>query len=142
MARSERDYDAAFGPRGGRREEYGRYDTGYQGRGWGGWGGESGWGRGRYDAGFRGHGGSEEYRGGYRSRWQIEQGDPFGDRTARTPMRIMRGRFPGRQHEYDRAYDRGFARGPVRGYGRDYSSDRGRGRMNDRSQFDRYYDWF
>ncbi len=26
-------------------------------------------------------------------RWRTDNGDPFGDRAARTPMRVIRGRF-------------------------------------------------
>lgn len=54
-----------------------------------------------------------------RSRWQTNFGDPFGDRAARTPMRVIRG---GYRTGYDQGY-RGGDRSDVR-YGRDRSYDR------------------
>ncbi|HEX6070731.1 MAG TPA: hypothetical protein VFZ18_12935 [Longimicrobiaceae bacterium] len=76
------------------------YDRGYRNEaGWGGFDRGGMRGEGRYDRGFK-------------SRWQTDYGDPFGDRAARTPMRMIRGEFRG--HE-----DRGFGWGS---YDRDYSS--------------------
>lgn len=94
-------------------------------------------GRGMYDRGFgasgydRGYGShASAYDRGFKDRWQTDNGDPFGDREARTPMRMMRGPF-GHEHGYDRDMQGGFRGGPGydrgthgefrggRGYGRD-----------------------
>lgn len=92
MALFGRDYDREYGygagPRGNRM-----YGTG--------WGG--------YDRNYRaGYGGATEYDEGYgyKSRWQTDFGDPYGDRSNRTPMRVIRGEFRG---DYGGDY-RGFSR--------------------------------
>jgi len=159
MGYSGRDYDSAFGFRGGWRDGFGTYDTGFQGRGtWNGenaWNGESGWGRTGYDAGYRGYGyGSQGYDSGFRNRWETDNGDPFGDRSNRTPIRSMRGRFSSR---YDQGFDRGsmnrgFMGGSMNDYGRDYYSANPMGyepyrgswnRMNDQTRRGRYdTGWF
>ena len=73
----------------------------------------------RYDTGF----GATEYDRGYKSRWQTDYGDPYGDRQQNTPMRVIR-----EQHgDYDRGftstrYDRNFNSSPYpMGY-RSYSA--------------------
>jgi hypothetical protein len=139
MAYSGREYDSGFSWRGARRGGYQGYDSGYQGRGgWGGesgWGGDSGWGRSGYDAGYRGYGyGSQGYEGPRKSRWEIENGDPFGDRGAHTPMRITRGRYGAR---YGQGYDTGYMRGNSRDYGRDYYSGNPMGYEPYRGNWDR-----
>jgi hypothetical protein len=104
MALFGRDYDRDYGyygnPRGG-------YDNGYRGgmmyndmedRGYRG---------GMYTSYDRGAGyyGSTGYdRGDYKSRWQTDYGDPFGDRSAHTPMRVIRGGYHGGNMGYDRDY--------------------------------------
>lgn len=134
MALFERDYDEAYRPtnrsywsRSGRpiyspgeRDRSGPYER--KARGYGQWGedyfgrdyGEdyrfSGRGR-RYghefDRGYRRDlGGS--YDQGYKSRWETDYGDPFGDRQRRTPMRVVHGKT--------RAYDRGMRREYPMGY--------------------------
>lgn len=72
----DREYGYGAGPRPGRM--YG-----------GGWGG--------YDRSFRGGYGGMGYDAdyGYKSRWQTDYGDPYGDRVNRTPMRVIRGEFHG-----------------------------------------------
>jgi hypothetical protein len=69
-----------------------------------------------YDDEFRtvGLGYGEEYK----SRWQTEQGDPFGDRERHTPMRMMRGAWGEFGDDYGRAWR-------ERGYGREFGPRRG-----------------
>lgn len=115
MALFGRDYDRDYGYRG---DAWGRgYDRGYRP----GWGGSNrddpylgmtranrGFGGSMYDRDY----GARGYDRGYKSRWQTDHGDPFGDRAAHTPMRMIRGPY------HREGYDRGF-RGDAR-YGRDY----------------------
>lgn len=49
-----------------------------------------------------------DYDQGYKSRWQTDYGDPYGDRRYHTPMRVIRGSA----HGYDR----------TPRYGRDYNA--------------------
>lgn len=53
----------------------------------------------------------------YKSRWQTDYGDPFGDRTSRTPIRMTRGEYhaPG----YDRGYGPNANSGGYAGAGYD-----------------------
>jgi hypothetical protein len=87
----------------------------------GGYAGEFGRGRFLRDAGYDdefrtvGLGYGEEYK----SRWQTEQGDPFGDRDRHTPIRMMRGEWG----EYDDDYGRSWR---ERGYGREFRPRRDR----------------
>jgi hypothetical protein len=117
MALFGRDYDREYGYGAGNRP--GRM----YGAGWGG-----------YDRSFRGRYGAMEYDAdhGYKSRWQTDYGDPYGDRINRTPIRVIRGEFHGGYGADYRAagYDRGFggARDRPSGYGRvDYDPYRSRG---------------
>lgn len=87
-------YDREFG-----RDWNPGYDRGYRGEaGWRGYEGEGMMGRGRYDRGFK-------------SRWQTDYGDPFGDRAARTPMRMIRGEFGGSGDRFGwgSSYDRDYS---------------------------------
>ncbi|HEX2188640.1 MAG TPA: hypothetical protein VHG51_07055 [Longimicrobiaceae bacterium] len=59
----------------------------------------------------------------YKSRWQTDYGDPFGDRTNRTPIRLMRGEFHNREG-YDVDYGRPYGAGSNVRYDRDMM-DRG-----------------
>lgn len=108
-------YDRDFG-RQQRPQGYGARTWGY---GAGVWGGASDFDR--YDQQYRG--GERGYDRGMRDRWQTDHGDPFGDRAAHTPMRMVR-----EGHEYDRGY---------RGYDRDFGNrdfdDRNRYRGSYRS---------
>jgi len=36
---------------------------------------------------------ADRYDTGYRRQWQTDQGDPFGDRTAHTPIRMTEGSY-------------------------------------------------
>lgn len=123
MARYGSDYGRSTrgGPDFGRRPYYGGelgrggYDYGYRTGG--------GWDRDRFRTGGAGlrygydHD-RDRYRAGgpydreYKSRWQTDYGDPFGDRARGTPIRTMRGEFENRD-EWNRRrdYDRGFLRG-------------------------------
>lgn len=113
MALFGRDYDRDFGYYGDRfRGE----DRMYGGR-WAGYDPDYGYGAGAgaYDRDF-----------GYKSRWQTDYGDPFGDRVSHTPMRMVRGDFRGGYgSEYGNAYERGrYGANPMgydpyagRGYG-------------------------
>lgn len=133
MALFGRDYDRDFGYRGGgtwnrdNRNYQAGWDRGdnrnYQG----------GWDRGESDFSYYGGGnrydrssGAMGYDRGYKSRWQTDYGDPFGDRAARTPMRMIRGEYESR---YDRGYQgnagyQGYQGDPgyqgANRYGRDY----------------------
>jgi hypothetical protein len=114
MALFGRDYDRDYGYRGGTwNRDYDRNfradwnrgdrdigDRGVGNRDMGYWGGN------RYDRDF----GAMGYDRSYKSRWETDFGDPFGDRSARTPMRMIRGEYEGG--------DRGY-QGANR-YGRDY----------------------
>lgn len=115
-----RGYDAGFRYM-GRDDRYGRYDSDTRGPRWGaasGWGAGQGWGGGQYGPGYADYRyGPQGYEGGGKSRWEIENGDPFGDRGAHTPMRMTHGPY---RSGYGADYDRGYASGPRRGYGRDY----------------------
>ena len=113
---NEYDRDYGYGYR-GRNNAYDRnFRSGAM------WGdnrrGATGWGA--YDRDFdrSGFGYERGYDRGYKSRWQTDYGDPFGDRTAHTPIRMIRGEFRG---EYDRGF-RGNRFGANRGFGyeRDY----------------------
>jgi hypothetical protein len=49
------------------------------------------------------------YDRGFKSRWQTDYGDPFGDRQQHTPMRVIRGDAHGydrgfRSNQYDRTF--------------------------------------
>lgn len=142
MALFGRDYDRDYGYRG--------YDRGNRGTttGRGQWGATTGYGYGRgtgyyggttgYDRGYRGDrgdrgswfgwGDSDRYDANYKRREQTDFGDPFGDRQAQTPIRMIRERYDdswfggGRGSwfgsDYDRGY-RGYDRG-YRGYDRGY----------------------
>lgn len=69
----------------------------------------------------------------YKGRWQTDNGDPFGDRVSRTPIRMMRGGFRndedrgGMGSGYDRDFGRGYGADTGRGYDRDMT---GRGGMD------------
>jgi hypothetical protein len=96
--------------------------TGYD-RNWGTWGTyandrDNGYMGGDRDYGYMGGG----YDRDYKSRWQTDYGDPFGDRGANTPMRMIRGEY---RSDYDRnfrptGYDRNFGYNASAGYDRDY----------------------
>ncbi|HET8656132.1 MAG TPA: hypothetical protein VFL93_11500 [Longimicrobiaceae bacterium] len=115
MALFGRDYDRL----------YGTWGTGYTGYDQGYYGGAQNFGTGYgYDRGY--YMGNAGYDNNFKSRWQTDNGDPFGDRSARTPMRVIhdnRGYDRNfRAMGYDRNYtarDRNFTNS---GYGRDYYS--------------------
>ena len=162
MALFGRDYDRNFGHRGGLGNR--GYDRGHR-SGWnpydrdvssfGGVRYEPSMERNRYDREF----GGSEYDRGYKSRWQTNHGDPFGDRAAHTPMRVIRGEY---RSDYDRGYrggdrqdfrsnrgnpyDRNFHEGGSAGYdpysSREGTRMRGGGRNN--RTYGRGYDtgWF
>lgn len=74
-----------------------------------------------YGAGAPNRGGyGAGYDQDYKSRWETDYGDPFGDRSSRTPIRMTRGEYnaPG----YDRGYGNpGYSGGYSGvGYDRDY----------------------
>lgn len=75
----DRGYGGDYRSRGERRPE--AWDTGY-----------------RYDEPFR----AREYDRQYKSRWQTDYGDPYGDRVQQTPIRMIRGE----PQRYGRGYDR------------------------------------
>lgn len=111
-------YDRDYGYRGTPGNNYGggmSYDRDY---------GYSSGGRpmGGYDSGMqRGYAtGGSGYDGPYKSRQQIDNGDPFGDRSSHTPIRMTRGEYPSRgdmeggmsgSQGRDRGYDRNFGNG-------------------------------
>ena len=86
-----------------------------------------------YDRGFR-RGGHVYDRGfhsrvagpydwNYKSRQQTNRGDPFGDRTRRTPIRAIRGEFENRGRDPDRWH--GYDRGEYGPYGHEPTYPRG-----------------
>jgi hypothetical protein len=93
-------------------------------------GGDRGYANLGYDRGYRASGYDRGYsaRDGYgrdyerKSRWQTDHGDPYGDRTSHTPMRVIHGSFEGRQ-ERNRSDSGWFGRGRSNRYERDYSSN-------------------
>ncbi|HET7275987.1 MAG TPA: hypothetical protein VFI91_12535 [Longimicrobiaceae bacterium] len=79
------------------------------------------------------YGGRYGYDANYKSQWQTDNGDPYGDRPSHTPMRMIRGEYEGPDRGYrsspgyDRGYDRGYTGysrrpGGYRGYGRGYDA--------------------
>jgi hypothetical protein len=114
------------------------YDRGYRGAtGWGGHGYE-GTGRGMYGGGYGEADRWNRYDRGYKSRWQTDYGDPFGDRVAHTPIRMTHGEYRGdRGFGWRSDYDRGYSANPA---GYDPYFDRSRFMSADRwNRYDR--DW-
>lgn len=116
---------------GDNRDLYDRDSNWYAGRNAGmGMGGGGAW---SYDREFdrgTGFGASDTDRGydrDHKSRWQTDNGDPFGDRGSHTPIRMMRGGFRndedrggmGRGTGYDADFGRGYGAGSNMGYDRD-----------------------
>ena len=129
MARYGRDYDREDNYYGNRGWLSGGYGRGYGTRA--GWGRED---RDRDSSGYRGTRGygdtwDNDYDRDYQSRARTNYGDPYGDRTRGTPIRMIRGEFenPDRARAYDRDYY-----GRDRDYNRDYDRDYygGRGYRN------------
>jgi hypothetical protein len=62
-----------------------------------------------------------DYDRNYKSQWQTDHGDPYGDRSSHTPMRVIRGEYQSRSNRDD---DRSgwFGRDRNR-YEADYSSN-------------------
>lgn len=129
-------------PRGGRNEVYGNRGDTYGNRGGmygGGWDQDRnrGSGRGRsdswtgagpgapgydrYDRSYRSSGYGGDYDRNYKSQWQTDHGDPFGDRSSHTPMRVIRGEYQARG-DRDRN-DRGWFGSDRDRYEADYSSN-------------------
>jgi hypothetical protein len=170
MGLFNREYDRDYGTRGGMWRG-GDYDRTFRGRGGAFGGGMTGaWGTGHRgydrDLGYRQTG----YRGGasrydqpywgydtwdydleYKSRAQTDYGDPFGDRQANTPIRVVedrdRGWF-GRRGRYDRefrGYEGDFMRserrpGPGAGYDPYYTRGGDMSRLRRRTRgYDRNY---
>lgn len=115
-----RRYDLGYGSRGGQRQDEGwnsrpndSWDRGFASRGYGrDFRADS---LNRYDRGFSGYDREfGRYDRPYKSQWQTDHGDPFGDRQQQTPMRVVRNRDDGgswwsRGRDYDRDfYDRDF----------------------------------
>ena len=126
MARYGRDYDRDDNYYGNRGWLSGGYGRGYGTRA--GWGRED---RDRDNWGYRGARGygdtwDNDYDRDYQSRARTNYGDPYGDRTRGTPIRMIRGEFenPDRARGYDRDYY-GRDRDYNRDYDRDYSGRRG-----------------
>ncbi|MEX2584177.1 MAG: hypothetical protein WD766_12940 [Gemmatimonadota bacterium] len=112
------------------RQNHGDYYGAYGGRNQG-WGGSDRSEGDRYDRGFRPTG----YDRGYKSQWETDYGDPFGDRQQHTPMRVIRGEARGydagyRTHDTDRSfrgnrYPMGYQPYSARaGYDRGFRTDR------------------
>ena len=96
LSRGEQGYGATgYGRTGG------GYDGDFGNRSWsgarGGMTGGAGYNRDLNDRDWmdRDRGGDRGYGAGYKSREQTDNGDPFGDRTAHTPIRMVRGGFRG-----------------------------------------------
>jgi hypothetical protein len=140
MALFGRDYDNDYGRdfnRGGGYSSRAGMHGGAQAGGWGGstrgyqgrtdnWGGSAG--RDRYDRSYSGRGGND-YDRNYKSQWQTDQGDPYGDRQSNTPMRVIRGEYESRGNRYDSGW-----------FGRDRNRDEGSGWFGaDRNRYERDY---
>lgn len=141
MALFDNDYDRDYGYY---RGTAGRYGAGPNrpGRGFGNdrYVGYRGTNAG-YDVGYRGAAG---YDAGYKSRWETDYGDPFGDRSSNTPIRVINDEYRGHAG-YDRGmmgrgYDRGmmgggftrsdYDRGFTGGYNRNTFGNRNYGTTN------------
>lgn len=74
-----------------------------------------------YDRGFYAAAG-DVYDYNYKNRWETDLGDPYGDRAAHTPVRVMRGGFRADNRGAGwRGYDRGYGAYPTRApYDRDW----------------------
>ncbi|MBB4637704.1 hypothetical protein [Longimicrobium terrae] len=98
----------------------GGYDRDMQGRGMtGGYGGAPMRGRMSYDNDFDHRDGGH----GYKTRQQTDAGDPFGDRQAHTPIRMVNGGFDDR-YDTGRTMQGGMRGGMMGGgMGRDYDHD-------------------
>jgi hypothetical protein len=151
-------YDRDYGYRG---QQGGSWGTGYEGGAGMGMGGgydrDYGAMGGGMDRGMQG-GGYGGYDRGMKSREQTNNGDPFGDRQNRTPIRMIRGGFRGGQGDMGRGdMDRGMMAGGMGGYDRQYNGGVGdepyynaddyRGGQNMRGGYDQGYrgnnrDWF
>lgn len=114
---TDNDYDRGFN-RGG---QGGTYGNAYGGGGYGAT--RAGYDR---DVGYgntdRNYGFGAGYDRNFHSRAETDYGDPFGDRTSHTPIRVMRGEF----HNYDRGYRRNAGNAGNAGnanYDRNYSAN-------------------
>jgi hypothetical protein len=144
------DYDSRYRSDRGERSHWGRsgqpiranYERDYRAGAWGP-GYEGGWRSGPTSGSDYRYAG---YDRGYKSRYQTDHGDPFGDRQQQTPMRVIRGEA----RDYDRGY-RGYDQGTYgptwtgeRSPG--YRSGQGRSNLNQRTYrtYGRQYDdgWF
>lgn len=109
------------------RDVYDRDRSWYAGRGGGmGMGGAGAWNYDRdFDRGtpYSAYERDARYDREYKSRWQTDQGDPFGDRANRTPIRMTRGEF----HNYDADFGRTYGAGSGTGYDRDLGRGYNRG---------------
>jgi len=129
--RGDRDANSTYN-RGSGSAGYGnRYDRGYGASSVPPYGGDYGArdAQGGYDRSYRGHN-TWRYDENYKSREQTDSGDPFGDRSSGTPMRVVdeprdRGWFGRSDYDREHRYDASFrndrsSRGDRGGYGGDY----------------------
>ena len=106
------DRDLGYGGAG-----HGYNREGYNREGWN----RGGYGATGYDRNYYGYGNDRGYARDYKSRWETDYGDPFGDRTSRTPIRMMNEEFHG--GGYDRDYNAGMRNRYDREYrGGNYST--------------------
>ncbi len=146
-----------------------RYDRGYRGQAWGGFEGafdepnpsrrnryadsydpffSSGRPGGQYSSTGRPGGQygrdymprGNRYGSGYRRQWQTDQGDPFGDRSSHTPIRMTEGSFRDQERQgtsgWDMDYDRDYSANPV-GYDPYYDQSRQSRQGYGRTRYDR-----
>lgn len=142
MAFWNRNYDRDYGSYGrgygygaspGYERNYGYSDVGRPGM-WGSFPED------RENAYYRGR---HRYDEGYKSQWQTDNGDPYGDRLTHTPMRMIHGEYERPEHGYHASrYDRGYT---DRGYtDRGYPGRGGYNRPDSYRGYRRGYDagWY
>lgn len=95
------------------------------------------------DYGYRGTAGYG-YDHNMKSRAQTDRGDPYGDRAAHTPVRVMRGGYErnGMGIDYDRQYKEGLGDDPYYNRGGMNAGGTYRGNMYDRGYRDNDRGWF
>jgi hypothetical protein len=77
----------------------------------------------RYDRAYGSRGYAADYDRGYKSRWQTDHGDPFGDRTSHTPMRVIQGEYRNRSDRNRDPEGRGWSGRDRKRYEADYYSN-------------------
>lgn len=154
-ATGRNDYDTGYRSFGGARESFNdNRDFGYRGNAYGTGYGNAGpaygpaYGAGSnmdYDRDYGYRGTAYGYDHNMKSRAQTDRGDPYGDRAAHTPVRVMRGGYErnGMGIDYDRQYKEGLGDDPYYNRGGMNAGGMYRGNnMYDRGYRDNDRGWF